>query len=193
MRIKLVINEQPRTTAPLLLYARKNGEYTRPIRASICDVRMEDMRGPAGKLGDEISRRKIKNHILPLPPIGHQAGKYTVVTAGHMDNKLISKEQADALAATNNYLIFPYCPNCELWPFTDRPWWEYAEAMDEHYGLIKAPPMVRTGEPTPEEIDERLDEFEENHGRLEVLSPQTLEKMAAGTLTESYLRKLKRI
>jgi hypothetical protein len=189
MRIKLVISEQPRTTHPLMMFARKNGRYVRPIRGDAMDVRMEDM----GELQNAARSKKFINYILPLPPIADQAGKFGVMNFGFLDKIIGDGPELQALIASNKYFVFPDSPQSEFWQFTQRPWWEFAEVLDEHGGVIKAPLVPRPGEFTAEEIDERLDEYEENRGKAEVLSPLTLEKMLAGTVKESYLKKLKRI
>lgn len=189
MTVKLVISEQPRTTKSLLLYARKDGNYDRPIRGSMIDIRMEDMPG----ISDYARSRKVINQILPLPPIGDQAGKFAIFNFGSLDKIIPDGPDLQALIATNKYLVLPDSPRSELWSLTKTPWWEYAEVMDEYDGIIKAALYPRPGELTADEIDERLDDFEENVGKLEVLSPLTLQKQLAGAIRESYLKKLKRI
>ncbi len=189
MIVKLVISEQPRTSHPLLMFARKNGRYSRPIKGMALDVRMEDM----GGLTDAARSRKLINFILPLPPIGDQSGKYAIMNFGFLDKIVKDGPELQTLIATNKYLVLPANPQSEFWSYSKAPWWEYAQVLDEYDNVIKAPLMPRPGEATAEEIDERLDDFEENLGKLEVLSPLTLEKMLAGAVQESYFKKLKRI
>lgn len=187
--MKLLITEQPRTSRPLFMLARKNGSYERPIHGAAIDFRIEDM---PGIQQIQTAQKKI-NHILPLPPVGDQKGKYAIINFGFLDKIIPAGPELQQLLATNKYLVLPYCQKCEHWDMIKRPWWDYAAVMDEYGGPIKAPLIPREDEPTAEEVDERLDDFEENLGKAEVLSPFTLEKQLTGAMSESYLKKLKRI
>lgn len=189
MKIKLLITEQPRTSHPLIMLARKNGQYNRPIKGSSIDIRMEDMPG----VTNAAAEKRAINYILPLPPVGDQKGKYAIMNFGFLDNIISDGPELQSLIASNQYLVLPDNPRSELWALTKAPWWDYAEVLDEYDNPIKAALHPRAGEGTAEEIDERLDEFEENAGRAEVLSPLTLEKQLAGAMSESYLKKLRRI
>ena len=79
------------------------------------------------------------------------------------------------------------------WQFAQSPWWEYAAVMDQYNGFVKAPKVPRAGEPSAYDVDEVLDSFEENLGKIDVLSPQTLHNWSVKGLTESYLKRLDRI
>lgn len=189
MNFKLLITEQPRTSHPLIMLARKNGQYNRPIKGASIDVRMEDMPG----MTNTATERRIINFILPLPPVGDQRGKFAIMNFGFLDNIIQDGPELQSLITSNQYLVLPDNPQSELWALTKAPWWDFAEVLDEYDNPIKAALHPRAGESTAEEIDERLDEFEENNGKIEALSPLTLQKQLAGTMTESYLKKLRRI
>jgi hypothetical protein len=73
------------------------------------------------------------------------------------------------------------------------PWWEYAMVLDEHGNYIKAPKKNRMGEPSATEIDERIDDYKENAGKLIVLSPDTLDAMQTSAIKENYQSKLRRL
>ncbi len=189
MLVKLVITEHPRTTRPLMMFARKDGRYVRPIAGEIMDVRMEDM----GKLQNAAKSKKLINYILPLPPIADQDGKFGIMNFGFLDKIIREGPELQALIASNKYFILPSSQQSEYWEFTGRPWWDFAAVLDEYGGFIKAPLIPREGEATAEEIDERLDEYEENRGKSKVLSPTTLDKLLSGAMKESYVKKLNRI
>ena len=185
----MLLTEQPRFSQPVALYARRNGRYDRPIMGAMVDIRMEDT-----GLSQLAQANRIPNVIAQLPDISeaNQVGQYLVFNFGWLDG-IETKAKAEQLLATGKYLQLPATPQDEYWSYTKSPWWEYAEVMDEHDGIIKAAKVPRGGEATAEECDERLDEFEENQGKLKVLAPTTLEKMLAGAVRESYLKKLRRI
>lgn len=186
----MLLTEQPRFSETVALYARRNGHYDRPIVGAMVDLRMEDT-----ELMKLAQTNRIPNIIARLPDIGeaNQVGKYLVFNFGWLDGMETNQDKIQQLLATGKYLELPDSPRSQHWQYTKCPWWEYAEVMDEHNGIIKAAKMTRAGEPTPEECDERLDQFEENQGKLKVLAPSTLEKMLAGAVRESYIRKLARI
>lgn len=185
----MLLTEQPRTSHPLMMLARKNGRYDRPIRGAAIDVRMEDIPG----LTDAARERKAINYIIPLPPVGDQAGKFGIMNFGFLDKIIPDGPELQTLIQSNKYLMLPADPKSEFWYLSGAPWWEYATVLDEYGEPIKAALKPRAGEPTAEEIDERLDDFEENVGKPEVLSPLTLQKQLAGAMRESYLKKLRRI
>ncbi len=172
-----------------MMFARKNGAYTRPVLGAGVDFRMEDM----GKLQDVAAASKIINFVAKLPDITTQTGKYAIINMGYVDKITNNVEDIKKLLATNKYLMLPHDPHSPYWSETNSPWWEYAEVMDEYDGILKAAKHPRAGDLGAEEIDERIDEFEENVGKIQALAPSTLEKMMAGAVTESYLRKLRRI
>jgi hypothetical protein len=184
----MLLLEFPHISKKLAVYARKNGEYRRPIRGSMMDLRTENMGIQAAQ-----RERRLMNLIAKLPdiPEAGQHGVYLVTTFG--GGKLESDPNViDQLIKSNKYFPLPDSPESEFWHLTKAPWWEFTEVLDEYGGPIKAAPFSTT-EFTPDSIDEKLDEYPENQGRLDVLSPATLEKMARGELKESYLKKLARI
>lgn len=185
----MLLTEHPHVSNPPLgFYARRDGSYDRPIISFMTDLRVEDM-----GVSHIQRERRLLNILARLPDIreAKQLGKYIVATFGMCD--VVDEAQGQKMLATNQYLVLPDSPKSELWEVTRRPWWEFVECFDEHDGCIKAPLNIRNPEFTPETIDERIDEFEENQGKVQVLSPFTIEKMSAGAVKESYLRKLARI
>lgn len=188
---QVLLTEHPRFSQAVALYARRQGHYDRPIVGAMVDLRFEDM----GGLAELAMSTRIPNLIARLPDIAEakQRGQYLIFNYGWLDHIETSQPKLQQLLATNKYLLLPDSPQSDLWQYTKAPWWEFAEVIDEHDGYIKAPRHPRGEEPSPDDIDERLDEFTENQGRLQVLSPLTLEKMLAGAVTESYVRKLARL
>jgi len=184
-----LIVEHPRTSQPIVMLARKNGRYSRPILGFAIDVRMEDMPGMA----DAARAGRLINYILPLPPVGGQAGRYALMSFGSFDKFISAGPELDQLIATNRYLVLPDSPRSQYWELTKAPWWEYAEVQDEYGGIIKAPLHPREGELSADEVDESIDEFEANRGRVEVLAPATLQKQMAGAIAESYVKRLRRL
>ena len=158
------------TSKPLGLLARKNGQYVRPIISKFTDLRVEDI---------GLKHQIITNYVGRLPDIAeiNQINKYILADANLVLQSDLSQQEAQQLMIKDNFVYLP------------DGWWEYAMCLDDNGAYIKAPKNFRKGEPSPEEIDERLDEFEENVGRLDVISPQVLNK----GLKENYVDKLKRI
>jgi len=182
----MILLEFPHISKEIVLFARKNNKYTRPIRGSMVDLRVEDM-GIQHVMRD----RRLMNIMAKLPDIGTQHDTYLVAVFGASD--LISdKLEIDQLLSSNQYINLPCDETSDLWEITKAPWWEYVEVLD-NYGMPIKAALNSTTKYTPETIDERLDEFEENRGKVDVLSPITINKMRNGTIKESYIKKLSRI
>lgn len=182
----MIIIEYPHIASPpIATFARKDGQYTRPIISHMTDFRLEDMGIP--------KENRLANIIGKLPDIkpANQINKYIVATFG--TTKIVDNDYAEQLIATNKYLVLPDTPNSPLWQATKRPWWEFMECMDEYDGVIKAALVTRSNSFTADNVDEILDRYPENKGRIEVLSPDTLNKMKHGAIRESYVKKLSRL
>jgi hypothetical protein len=180
-----ILLERPSTTSKTFgLLARKDGQYTRPIIGDIVDFRVEDFMPP------EHVAVNILGRLPDIAEIG-QVNKFFSST--FQDVQVIPAQAAMELSRTGQYLMLPDSPSSEYWQYTGAPWWEFAIVLDKYDGFIKAPARPRPGEPTPEEADERIDLFDENRGKVQVLAPATLEKWATQKVTESYLERLKRI
>jgi hypothetical protein len=139
--------------------------------------------------------RYASNLIARLPDV-HEAGqyqKYLVCTANYVDRVDATEEEALQLIKSGMYLLLPDSTSSPLWEYSQAPWWEFAVAYDEYGNFIKAPKAPRANEPTAEEIDERLDAFEENQGKLTVVSPLTLDKWATAGVREDYIKRLDRV
>lgn len=169
----MLIIETPWTSHQIAVFARSNGAYTRPVMGHLVDLRVEDIIPPKVRLLKEI-------HLLArlpnIPEIG-QTGMFLSATGNHVDRIDISEAEAQELYQAGNYLLLPSNSESPLWKHTQSPWWEYSFVLDEHDGYIKAPKNPRPNEPTADEIDEKLDEYPENHGKLKALSPQTIERL----------------
>jgi len=186
----MLICERPYFSAKVGMFARKNGEYTRPIIASLVDIRIEDC------LKDiTLYSKSASNYIAKLPDIKEigQIGKYLIATANLISKVNLTKEEAYKYLRTGLYILLPDSPESPLWEYSKAPWWEYAMCLDEYNGYIKAPKKHRAGEPSPEEIDERLDEFKENKGLIKALSPQTIEKWRQEGKRELFNKSIERI
>jgi hypothetical protein len=183
-----ILLERPATTQPFGLFARSGGKYNRPIVGNIVDFRVEDFM-PHSVLESLLAANMI-GRLPDIPEIG-QVNKYFSSTFNVVD--IVSQQQAMTLLDTGQYLMLPDNPSSEFWEYTNAPWWEYATVIDKYDGFIKAPARPRSGEPTPEEADERIDLFPENKGKIRVVSPFTLDKWATQNVTESYIERLKRI
>ena len=184
----MLLLEFPHVSREVALFARKNGKYIRPVRGKMMDLRIENM-----GVQRVMQERRLMNLIARLPdiPEAHQQGVYLITTFGS-SNLVSDPTKIEQLLSSNQYLSLPDNPHSELWSLTNAPWWEYAEVLDE-YGMPVKAALHSTTSFTPDIIDERLDEFEENQGKIDVLSPVTLEKMRKGDIKESYLKKLARI
>lgn len=191
-----VLLERPSTTKKIGLLARQNGQYTRPIIGTIIDFRVEDF------LPDQILHSMrgnnqvfVVNFIGRLPNIPqiNQTNRYFIATFNDVSSVTASQEEVDQLLATGQYLLLPDNPDSELWQHTRAPWWEWAVVLDEYNGFIKAPKSPRANEPSPEEADERIDDFEENRNKIKVVAPSTLMKWQAAGVQESYRKRLDRI
>jgi hypothetical protein len=183
--------EQPRFTQKIALFARQQGQYTRPIVGEMVDIRVEDMI-PATVL----QSRRLFNTIGRFPdiPEAGQRNKFFIATYGSFDRFESDLTVIEQLISTGQYVLLPDSPNSEFWQYTTSPWWEYCEVLDEYGNPIKAPKNVREMDPKPEEIDEHLDEFEENWGTIHVLSPLTIIAMRKKKLQpEPLAKKLDRL
>lgn len=172
--MKITINEMPYTSSQVGMLARKNGKYIRPILSKFLDIRIEDF------INKELSLSNIKTEYIgrlpDIPEIG-QVNKYLMATANLVIRVDLSQKEAQQIMQQDNYIYLP------------DGWWEYAMCLDANGKYIKAPLRFRDGEPSPEEIDERLDDFPENIGRIDVVSPQVI----TSGLNEDYLKRLDRI
>ena len=183
-----ILLERPWTSQPFGMLARRGGYYNRPIVGDIVDFRIEDFM-PQDVLVSILG----VNMIGKMPNIAEigQVNKYFSSTFN--DVEIVSQQDARALADTGQYITLPDNPSDEFWEYTQAPWWEFAIVLDKYGGYIKAPFKPRAGEPSPEEVDEKIDLYDENHGKITVVSPSTLEKWATQKVTENYLERLKRI
>lgn len=184
-----VILEQPWCKAEIGLFARKNGKYTRPIAGSIIDFRIEDMGIPKNTFMKEF------NYIGKLPNISelNQIDKYFICTFNNVTSVEASYEEVSNLIKNGHYILLPDSEQSSLWEYTKCPWWEFAYVLDNDYEYIKAPKIHRSGEPSPEEVDEMLDDYEENRLTLHVHSPKKLNKLQLSGVRESYIERLNRI
>lgn len=186
----MLICERPWFSQRVTMLARQNGEYVRPVIGHIVDIRIEDFL-PSVALLSPFSSNIIGK--FPDIPESNQIGRYFIANFNQIDNVNLTKEEAERHMASGEYIMLPDSPSSQLWEHSQAPWWEYAVILDQYDGFIKAPKIPRSGEPTPDDIDERLDKFHENRDSLHVLSPTTLKKWAVAGTTESYLRRLNRI
>lgn len=184
----LILLERPSTTHKFGLLARKNGKYQRPIVGDVIDFRVEDFM-PQSLLHSLMTSNFI-GRLPDIPAIG-QTNQYFVATFNIVS--AVSEEEVQKLLPTNQYVLLPHEPSSAFWQYTEAPWWEFAVVLDKYDGFIKAPYRPRSGEPSVEEADERIDEFPENHGKVHVLAPSTLIKWEKKGTRENYLEKLKRI
>lgn len=183
-----ILLERPWTSQKFGMLARKEGQYSRPVVGDVIDFRVEDFM-PQEVLVSLLGA----NMIGRLPDIAeiNQVNKYFSSTFS--DVNIISQQEAMALADTGQYLTLPDNPSSEFWEYSKAPWWEFATVLDKYDGFIKAPMRQRAGEPSPDEVDERIDLYDENRGKISVVSPSVLDKWASQKVTESYLERLKRI
>jgi len=180
----------PWTSKRICFYARQNGKYNRPIIGHLIDFRIEDI------LNSQILKQVKGNNVigkLPDIPEANQVNKYFLSIFNNVD--IISGEKAAKLLKTNEFIVLPVDDTSDLWSETKAPWWEFVVVLDEYEAYIKAPKInkIRPGEPSPDEIDEMLDNYEENIGKLQVLSPITFKKWQDSNIKENYYKKLKRI
>lgn len=185
-----LLTERPWTTDKVAFLARRLGQYTRPVIGAMVDFRIEDI------LPDSVihSQRSI-NLIGKLPdiPAAHQVGKYFASVFN--DVQIVDSQTALKYVRTQDFLVLPDNDKSEYWQYTHAPWWEFVVVLDDYQGYIKAPyeHKSRSGEPTPQDADEKIDEYPTNQNTITVLAPATIEMMHKNKLTESYYQKLKRI
>jgi hypothetical protein len=184
----MILLEYPHYTRPIAGFASKNGQYVRPIKGAMADIRIEDM-----GLEQYIQTANKHNYIGKLPdvPGTKQIGVWFFTQFSTRTTNDATKAQQ--MIESGQFIVLPSTPDDELWEYTQRPWWEFMAIYDPHGMPIKAAPYQSNTQYTVENVDERLDEFEENHGKVDVLSPFTFEKMAVGAMAESYIQKLERI
>lgn len=181
------ILENPHFSKKVGLLARRNGKYTRPIVGELVDMRVEDF------LPNEILKsRAASNIIAKLPDIAEigQIEQYLICTANAVSRVDLTKEEAIKYLNSGVYILLPHDHQNPLWEYSKSPWWEYTMVIDENNGYVKAPKIPRSGEPTAEEIDEQLDTYKSNIGKITVTSPQSLKKQIT---TESYISRLSRL
>jgi len=186
----MLICERPWSSQRVAMLARKDGEYTRPILGHFVDIRIEDF-VPQDILVENFALNVIGK--LPDVPEHNQLGRYFISHFNTIDEVNLTETDVEKFLATGEYILLPHTPRSPLWQYSNSPWWEYAVVLDQYQQFIKAPKRPREAEPDPSSIDERLDDFEENAGKLNVLSPVTLEFWRVSGVTESYLRRLDRI
>ena len=183
-----VLLERPSTTQKFGLLARKNGKYTRPIIGDIIDFRIEDFMPP--KILIDILTPHFIGRLPDIPEI-NQINQYFVVDFNVVSSA--TQSEVDKLLRAKRHLLLPHDPSSEFWKYTNAPWWEFAVVLDKYDGFIKAPYYPRSNEPSAEEADERIDQYDENRGKIRVLAPSTLEKWVKQGVQENYLERLKRI
>jgi len=170
--------------------ARRNNQYTRPIVGNTIDLRTEDwMPPPTPQEIKNMSRMNMVGKLPNVPEIG-QVDRYLLATASTVERTNLTRPQAVEYIA-KGYTELPDSPNSKLWEYSKSPWWEYVTIFDNDGKYIKAPKIPRVGEMKPEDIDEKLDDYEQNRNKLQVTSPTTLEKLSSHN--ESYIDKLKKI
>jgi len=181
-----LICEQPWFSATIGMLARKDGKYDRPIVGDIIDLRIEDII-PA-KVMQQLS---IPSIIAKLPniPALNQVDRYIVANYGSVDTVTATEKDVQPLLAGGQYVLLPDNPKAYLWAYTLSPWWEYAMVLDSNGAYIKAPKKNRESEPSPEEVDERLDNYPENRDTFRVTSPTVLDKLIAAS-NKSYQSRL---
>lgn len=184
----LILLERPATTQKFGLLARKDGEYKRPVIGEIIDFRIEDFM-PQSVL-TTLMMPNFVGKLPDIPDIG-QTNQYCAATFNVISP--ISEKEAHNLLATNQYLLLPHDSRSDFWQYTHAPWWYFTVVIDKYDGFIKAPLRPRPGEPSPDEADERIDEFTENRGKIEVLAPSTLEKWKQAVVHEDYIKRLNQI
>lgn len=178
----MLINERPYFTDKVGMLARKDGEYSRPILASMVDMRVEDY------VPDKLLMSKYaSNYIAKLPDIAelNQVDQFLIVNANLVSRTDVSKHEAERYLKSGQFILLPHSPRSKLWG--GSPWWEFTTCFDETGNYIKAPKLPRHGEPSPEEIDEMLDDVDQNRGNIRVVSPQSVERVAT---RESYIDRL---
>ncbi len=153
-------------TEPLLMLARRNGRYVRPIAADLTDLRVEDFLSPTALMNNT-------SMVGRLPDLGEQRGRWLLVPRGSVMGTG-DERAAQSLLAAGRCAVLPSSPEDSLWGESKAPWWEFAACFDRDNGYVKAPQRPRAGEPSPAEVDEQLDEWPENRGRLDVTAPLTL-------------------
>jgi hypothetical protein len=170
--------------------ARKNNQYIRPIVGNTIDLRTEDWLPPPTP--EEITNASRMNLVGRLPDVSSmgQVDRYLLATASTVERTNLTRPQAMEYIA-KGYTELPDSPNSKLWEYSKSPWWEYVAVFDTNGRYIKAPKIPRVGEMTPEDIDEKLDDYEQNKNKLQVTSPTTLEELSKRD--ESYVDKLKKI
>lgn len=181
--------ERPHSSEYITLLARSNGVYNRPVAGRSFDVRIEDFM-PLAELGITGV-----NFICQLP----NSRRFMISTFNTVQSTDAKEDLVNILRAKVDqhgkpfYAMLPSKPGDEYYDVVGSPWWEWAAIYDEYNGHIKAPKRPRAGEPTAEEIDERLDEFPDNVGKVDVVSPETFMKWETAGVVEDYRKRLRRI
>lgn len=184
----MLMLEFPHVSKSLATYARRNGKYDRPVLGHMIDLRTEDMGIQAVQ-----KERKLFNIIGKLPDIPQIKQHNLHIVCSFGSSELINDPvEIEKLIKTNRYFVLPENEQSEFWSLTKRPWYDFIEMFDAHDMPVKAA-LKSITKFTPENTDERIDEFAENRGKIEALSPHTFDKMKAGQLSESYRSKLSRI
>jgi len=172
----------------IVLYARSRGKYDRPILGNIVDLRTEDILPRGVNYMNLIAR-------LPDIPAHGQTNKYLMATSTLVEIIQIPPNQLpqtlERLSA-QGYVELPADESSPYWHYTQSPWWEYCMILDQYHEYVKAPKRHRANEPSPDQIDEQLDKFSENHGKLKALGPRSIQKMHQYK-SDSYVSNLNRI
>lgn len=183
----MLLCERPAFSQPVIMLARKNHVYERPITGDIVDIRIEDFI-PNSALTD----LRLTGIIGKLPPVKEQTNNYFVAIHNSIDKTDYTYEEILPLIKSGRYLILPDSPQSPLWEYSKSPWWEYAVVIDQYGGFIKAPKVPRSGEPTPDEIDETLDNYDENRDTIKVISPSVIDRWRKQNKRENIQQQLQR-
>lgn len=181
-----LILERPWTTNQIGFVARKNNTYNRPIVGSMVDLRFEDYLPKSIKQANYIGK-------LPDIPSINQINQYIVSIFDQVE--VIDQNTANKYLRNSDFIELPVDASSNLWAYSNAPWWEYVIVLDDYQGYIKAPMKgkERSGEPTPDQADELIDDYQENRNKIKVLAPTTLDKIRSKKLSESYTDKLDNI
>jgi hypothetical protein len=169
----MILTERPWGSTQVVIFARRNGVYDRPIRCDSIDLRIEDYLPP------EIVKMTVtKNMLAKLPPVAGQQSSYLLANFGLLE--LVNYDDAEVarMIEAQQCILLPDGPQTPTWQYSQAPWWEYALAADSDGHYIKAPLKHRANEPSPEEIDELLDQVPGNCDTINVKSPINLRQTA---------------
>jgi hypothetical protein len=129
-----LLNEAPHVSLkrPVILYARRNGVYSRPVRVAAFDLRAED---------NGFSRHQMR-WIAKLP-----GDNLYLIYDGYLISDSASPEDAAQYARERKLAELPSSGT--------NPWWEWVEALGTDDQVVKAAGKPReTDYYTPENTDE---------------------------------------